>query len=172
MSYNLDPKLLAEYVSRYSAEDGDCVRWTGFAYGGSPGGVIGSKKFLVARALWEAERGPIKPGVYLRCTCDLKMCINLDHRKLMTQKQMSKLNGSLGLMSGPVRSAKIAATKRAGKQAKVSDADVQAIRESEEPGAVLARRYGVSNATISKYRLYKSRREFGGNPFLGLLQGA
>lgn len=169
MSYDIDPDRLRAYVARYSVEDGDCLRWTGFSYNGHPGGVVCNKKFLVARALWEMERGPIKKGLSLRCTCELKMCINLDHRKLMTTRQIALINGARGLMSGPVRSAKIAATKRAGPQAKVSDEDVRAIRESDEPGAVLAKRYGVSPASISKYRLHRTRKEYHANPFLGLM---
>jgi hypothetical protein len=172
MSIDLDPKWLDAYVARLSTEDGDCLRWTGFAYGAHPGGVLGNRKFLVVRALWEAKRGPIPEGRILRCTCDLKMCVNLDHRKLMTRGQLAKVNGALGLMSGPIRSAKIAAAKRAGPQAKVSDEDVKAIRESDEPGHVLAQRYGVTGSAISKYRLYKTRKEYGTNPFLGLMTGA
>lgn len=169
MSRNIDPVKLAAYVAARSVEDGDCIRWTGFLYGGQPGANIDGQKFCVPRALWEIERGPI-PGLRLRCMCGLNRCINLNHRKPVTPKELAKMSGALGLMSGPVRSAKIAATKRAGKQAKVSDEVVQAIRESDEPGIVLARRYGISNALVSKYRLYQVRKDYSANPFAGLLE--
>lgn len=169
MSRNIDPVKLAAYVAARSVEDGDCIRWTGFLYGGQPGANIDGQKFCVPRALWEMQRGPI-PGLKLKCMCNLKRCINLDHRKPVTPRQLAKMNGAQGLMSDRVRSAKIAATKRAGKQAKVTDEDVRAIRESDEPGIVLARRYGISNALVSKYRLYQIRKDYSANPFAGLLE--
>lgn len=95
-------------------------------------------------------------------------CINIEHCELMTYRKLAKQLGAQGVMSGPVRSAKIAAVKRAGKQAKVSQEAVRAIRASDEPVAVLAERYGVAAATISKYRLGQCRREFTANPWQGL----
>ena len=162
-----DQVKLAAYVAARSVEDGDCTIWTGFSYGNGAGAHMNGKKFMVVRALWEAKHGPIPDGKRLRCTCQRKLCISLDHRKLMTYKQIAKEVGALGLMGGPVRGAKIAATKR--KQAKTTDADVRAIRESTESCSVLAARYGVSRAAISKYRRHASRKDYGNNPFAGLL---
>ena len=88
-----------------------------------------------------------------------------------TYGAIAKECGALGLMSGPVRSARIAATKRAGTQAKISQDDARAIRASEEPVKVLGERYNIAQATVSKIRLWQVRREFVGNVWAGLFAG-
>lgn len=159
----------AEIIRANTVEDGDCLRWTGACCNGHPGmrGENG-KTVLVRRELWQAKHGPIPAGKILRCTCGTPKCVQIEHCTLTTYKRLALQLGAIGVMSGPVRSAKIAAAKRAGKQAKVTQEDVRAIRASDEPVAVLAGRYGVAEATISKYRLGQMRREFEANPWQGL----
>lgn len=159
---------LDDYIAARTVEDGDCLRWTGTTYNGHPGGTLDGKKFLIRRALWLRDRGEIPKGKVLRCTCDLDLCVNLNHCTPMTMRAITKIEGAAGKMSGPIRSAKIAAAKRAGRQAKVTQEQVREIRASDEPGTVLAARHGVSEATISKYRLGHCRREFAGNVWQGL----
>lgn len=155
-------------------EDGDCLRWTAGVVGKCkhPYVAIYSPKrkcLLVRRAVWEQAHGPIPPGKIIRCTCGTPGCILLEHLELTTFQKLAKQLGALGVMSGPVRSAKIAASHRARHPlTKVSQEDVRTIRASDEPGTVLAARYGVSEATISKYRLGHCRREYGGNVWQGL----
>lgn len=159
---------LLDYVGARTAEDGDCLRWTGTLYNGHPGGTLDRKKILIRRALYERANGPIPAGKIIRCTCNTPLCVQLKHCKLTTYRDVAKECGALGLMSGPVRSARIAATKRAGTQAKISQDDARAIRASEEPQIVLAERYHIAQATVSKIRLWQVRREFVGNPWTGL----
>lgn len=164
MSDAYEQFIAEKLASGMVVEDGDCLRWTGACINGHPA----MNKALVRRVLWEKKHGPIPAGKILRCTCELKRCINLDHCEVSTYRKVAKECGAQGLMSGPTRSAKIAAAKRSGRQAKVSQDDVRVIRDSTEPGTVLAERYGVSEATISKYRLGHCRREFTANPWQGL----
>lgn len=152
-------------------EDGDCLRWTGSCVNGHPYIRLSGRSMLVRRALWESERGPIPAGRILRCTCGLQRCINLDHAKLTTYRAVGKELGALGVMSGPVRSARIAAVKRAGKQAKISQQQAREIRHSDESSTVLAARYGLSVSTVCRIRNGQMRREFAGNPFAGLYLG-
>ena len=160
---------LNEYVDARSTEDGDCLRWTGTVYNGHPGGTIDGKKVLIRRELYEAKHGPIPKGRVIRCTCTTPLCVEEEHFQLSTYKAIAKACGALGLMSGPVRSARIAATKRASTQAKITQEAARAIRSSDETGAVLAKRHNLSEATISKIRNHQVRREFAGNPWAGLV---
>ena len=160
--------LTPEKLAMHSHEDGDCIVWTGGCCNGHPAIRIDGKTTLVRRALWVQAKGPIPAGKVLRCTCGTPKCINLDHCEPMTHKAIAQIEGAAGKMSGAIRSAKIAAAKRAGKQAKLTQEQVREIRAADEPGTVLAARYGVAEATISKYRLNRCRREFGGNPWQGL----
>lgn len=63
--------------------------------------------------------------------------------------------------------ARIAAAKRASPQAKITDADAQAIRESTELLRVLSARHGIAMGTASKIRRGMMRRDFT-SPWAGL----
>ena len=161
---------LIDTIRARCVEDGDCLRWQGAAVGGRhPSMPHGTKRgALVRRLVWEATHGPIPPGKIIRCTCGTPLCVAVEHLKLTTFAKLGKELGAVGLMSGPIRSANIAAAKRAGSQAKLSQEAVRAIRESGERGTVLAARYRISEATVSKIRKHQVRREFAGNPWQGL----
>lgn len=63
--------------------------------------------------------------------------------------------------------AKIAAAKRASPQAKITQEDARAIRESVEPLRVMSERYGIHIGTASKIRRGLCRRDFY-SPWTGL----
>jgi hypothetical protein len=160
---------IARYIAARVIEDGDCLRWTGFRVNGHPAGAIGPLKFLVRREVWQAAHGEIPPGRILRCTCETPLCVNLEHLRCTTYQSVAKECGALGLMSGRVRSARIADVKRAGRQAKISQADAEVIRGSDAKGVELAEQFGISPSTVSKIRRGECRREFRANPFAGLI---
>lgn len=147
-------------------EDGDCLVWPGACNNGHPGVRIKGKNMLVRRVLWAATHGPIPPGHIVHMTCNTPRCVNPEHIELTTYQCLGKKLGALGVMSGPVRSAAIARTKRKT-HAKLTDAAVHDIRNSDETVQVLSQRYGVARAHISKVRLYKAWRDFS-SPFAGL----
>jgi hypothetical protein len=155
-------------------EDADCLRWTGACAGKAGHPVISTytptrKCILVRRAVWEEAHGPIPAGKIIRCNCGTPRCVALEHLELTTHKKLAQQMGAIGLMSGPVRSAKIAASHRARHPlTKLTQEQVREIRASDETGVALAERYGVCEAMISRYRLGQCRREFTGNPFAGL----
>jgi hypothetical protein len=160
---------LQTYVAARVEEDGGCLRWTGTVCNGHPAGALfGKRCVLIRRALWEAANGPIPAGKIIRCTCETPLCVELDHCELTTYQRLGKQLGAMGMMSGPVRSGKIAAAKRVGKQAKITQDQAREIRLSDETGKAAAKRYGISEATVSKIRLGLIRREFTGNVFAGL----
>ena len=136
-------------LSHLMTEDGDCLRWIAGCTGhGYPLWRIAGKTQAVRRALWEEARGPVPVNRVLRVTCGRRRCLNLDHCVLSTRKAVAKECGALGLMSGPVRSARIAAGKRAHPNAKLTAEIVAAIRASDETGNVLGARYGICQKTV------------------------
>ena len=151
---------------QHTTDDGDCLVWTRSCCNGHPAARVGSKTVLVRRVLWADLHGEIPVGSIVRMTCSTPLCINPDHITLTTYQRLGKQLGALGVMSGPERSAAIARTKRKT-QAKLTDAAVRDIRTSDETTIVMAARYGVAQAHISKVRKHKAWRDFS-SPFNGL----
>lgn len=161
---------LRAYVAAHTVDDAGCLRWTGWSVNGHPGGTIGGRKLLIRRALFEVEHGePVPAGKVLRCTCETPLCVTMEHCAPTTYQRIAQACGAQGLMSGPIRSARIAAAKRAGPQARIEHAQALSIRASDEPGVVLAARYGISASLVSKIRSGQVRRDFVGNPWAALM---
>lgn len=159
---------LQAYVDARVVEDGDCLRWRGYSYNGHPGGTLAGRKMLIRRELWAQAHGPIPPGKIIRCMCGTPLCVTIAHCELTTYRRIAKADGALGLMSGAVRSARIAATKRAGPQSKISQDEARAIFVSDETLSALAQQYGISTSTASRIKRGQMRREFVGNVWAGL----
>ena len=156
---------LLQSLRHLMLEDGDCLRWrAGVAGNGHPTWRIDGRSQLVRRALWADELGPLPEGVVLRVTCGMPRCCNLAHVAAVSRKAIAVECGALGLMSGPVRSARIAAAKRAGPQAKLTEALVREIRTSSESGVSLSRRLGVHEKLVSQIRRGQRWREYGRSP--------
>lgn len=154
-------------LRQYTVEDGDCQRWTGACCNGHPAISVHSKTVLTRRALWEAEHGPIPAGKIIKCACGTPKCVSLEHLSLTTRKALAQADGVLGKMSGTVRSAKIAATKRAGRQAKITQEIACEIRVSDAVGSHLARQFNLSESTVSRIRRNQTWRDYG-TPWQGL----
>lgn len=148
--------------------DGDCLVWTGAISNGHPSCKVNGRQSTVRRRQHELLHGPIPAGKVLRMTCGNKLCVRDAHCKVATRQQVAKECGALGLMSGLLRTARIAEVKRASSQAKITQADAQAIRRSEEPASAVAARYGLSASSIHRIRRGEVRREFAGNVWAGL----
>ena len=164
------PKTLlsTERLLARTADDAGCLVWLGGAIlGRYPVTRLDGRVVLVRRALHELLHGTIPHGSIVHMTCGTPLCINPECMQITTHKTLAKANGAKGLMSGPVRSAAIAKAKRNGPQGKLTPQAVADIRSSNEPGRVLAARWGVAQAHISKVQLHKAQRDFS-NPFLGL----
>ena len=149
-----------------TADDAGCAVWQKSCCNGHPAMRQNDKTVLVRRAVWIDMHGPIPAGKIIRMTCETPKCIHPDHMAITTHQKLAKENGAKGLMSGPVRSAKIAATKRA-KHAKLTNADVLEIRSSPEKGRAMAAKHGVDEKHISRIRRHQCWRDFS-NPFAGI----
>jgi len=147
-------------------DDAGCAVWKLSCCNGHPAMRKNGKTVLVRRAVWEDENSAIPAGNIVRMTCETKNCITPWHMELTTFSKLGKQMGSLGRMSGPLRSAKIAATKRA-KHSKLTNDDVVEIRSSLETGRAMAVKFGVNETHISRIKRNKCWKDFT-NPFSGL----
>jgi hypothetical protein len=159
--------VLLDQIAHLLTEDGDCLLWRGACCNGHPSKTMGGKTLLLRRALYAELHGTIPPGRILQPTCGQRRCLNLEHARLTTHKAVALECGALGLMGGTVRSARIAAAKRAGPQARITQDVARSIFRSDESGAALARRHGITPSHVSKIRLGKARRDFS-SPWIAL----
>ena len=153
----------------HTQDDAGCPVWQRGCCNGHPAyrDADTGKTRMVRRVLWEQANGPIKPGHIIRMTCETPLCVDVEHMVQTTHGKLAKEMGALGIMSGFKRSAAIARTKRVT-QGKLTEEAVRDIRASSDTGVVLAARYGIAPAYVSKIRLHQCRKEFAGNPFAGL----
>lgn len=150
-------------------EVGDCWEWTGcYSKTGHPCTRHDGKMVLVRRLMAQLAGKPITPSIKVIPCCENGRCINPDHIVVRTHRQVMKRQGAMGKLSEPSRLAKIAATKRAGPQAKLTWEKVQAIRARETTHSEEARLHGVSIGVISAIRRHLRWKEYEGNPWAGL----
>lgn len=137
------------FHSRYTKEPNGCWVWTTNTnrYGYGIFLLPGEKRVRAHRFSYELEHGPIPEGKIIMHTCDNPPCVNPDHLRLGTKAENNKDTGvkrrhhyGLDHWNG-----------------RLSDADVQAIRESTESQACLAIQFGVCQSHISRIRSWKNR---------------
>jgi len=149
-------------------EVGDCWEWQGaYTLNGHPTGRHDGKPVLMRRLAYTLAGNTIKPKHIVAASCGNARCINPACTVQRTERQHMLLMGKAGRQSDHLRSAKIAAIKRA-QYAKLTLEQVRAIRASTDSGKVEAQRYGVNPSKISAIRAYRCWREFEANPFAGL----
>jgi hypothetical protein len=89
---------------------------------------------LAHRAYFEDSVGPIPRGRQIDHLCRQRDCVNPNHLEVVTARE----------------------NVRRGRATKLTQADVNAIRASNEKQHVLARRYGVTQSQISRIKNYRS----------------
>jgi hypothetical protein len=129
-----------------------CWLWTGaltaWGYGKvSAGGDFG-ETLMAHRVAFERTRGSIPRGMFVCHRCDMPSCVNPEHLVLGTAADNSADMIRKGRHHGPKRPPK---GDRNGR-ARLSIANVLAIRASTEPHATLARLFGVSSTTVRHIR--------------------
>lgn len=128
-----------------------CWLWTSTVnrtgYGRFDCTTSGTRK-LAHRQSWTIHRGPIPDGMWVLHKCDTPSCINPDHLFLGNNRDnmldmIRKGRGGSSTMPKP---------GEANPHAKLTEAEVRAIRSDARPQCVIASDYGMSPAAISQIK--------------------
>lgn len=108
----------------------------------------------VHRLLWIDAHGPIPEGLFVCHHCDNRMCANVDHLFLGTNEENTADKVQKGRQA---RGASIWKNRKSARgtkhgRAKLSEADVLAIRDESTPYDECAAKYGVSPSLIRQIR--------------------
>lgn len=156
-----------ETLKARCVEEGDCLIWTGYFANGVPM-VSHDGKMRPVRALLLSMSGVSLKGFYtVVAGCGDKRCVCEEHAKTYTKRQHMAYMGRNVDAKGPGRTAKITAISRATK-AKLTIEQAREIRASDEPGPVLAEKYGVHRGVVSRIRRGIAWRD-ASNPFAALM---
>jgi hypothetical protein len=136
---------LRERLARqYTVHPSGCWLWTGAMNKVTGYGQIklNYKTLRAHRASYEVHVGPIPPGMIVCHSCDNPPCVNPAHLFLGTHRdntrdKLRKGRANLPVGEGHTRS-------------RLTAAAVREIRTSGETGRALARKFGVSPATICR----------------------
>lgn len=151
---------------RFVRKTKDCWEWTGACRRGYGRLCVGSRTNKSIRTVaahrfsFEMHNGPIPPEMHVCHKCDNQRCVRPDHLFLGTAKDNQADAAAKGRKAAGDRNgsrAKPEARPRGEKHAlaRLAEADVRFVRASNEPGADLARRFGVSKELI--YAIRKRR---------------
>lgn len=158
-----------ECLRSRSVVDGDtgCWHWrqSTFPCGCPSVRLVGSASKMRGRraALWLASGGelPLRGHlVWARDGCKSVDCVNPEHATSGTKAQWGRVISKRGVYHED-RARRAASAKRVAVErgiTKIPDADLPAIRASEEPSKAVADRYGVHAGTINAIRRGAYRR--------------
>ena len=157
-----------ESLKARTVEIGDCWEWQGpYTYNGKNPIVRHNNKAVTARRLALQLSGEkMREKTQVLPTCDNHRCINPEHLRQYSSSDCMKIQGAKGLMSDQVRSAKIAATKRA-QMAKLTMEQVREIRQRTTTIVQAAKKYGVHPSKISLILCHQIWKEYS-TPWDGL----
>lgn len=131
--------------------NGKCLEWAGNKDKNGYGRMsVHNKSTLTHRIAWELSNGPIPKGLCVLHKCDNPSCIRIDHLFLGDRID----NNHDCIRKG--RANKRGLIGEEHNLAKLTDADVMAIRASDERGKDLAERYDVEQTTITDVRKGKT----------------
>ena len=143
-----------EIVNRFwnfvgNTDANECWLWTGnlSTHFGQARMFYKNKTLLAYRVSYEIHHGEIPKGLIIRHLCDNPSCVNPEHLTLGTQKDNVHDMIERGRAKYP--------PKKSGEhhaRAKLNQEQVNEIRQSQESGIVLAKKFNVSPACISVIR--------------------
>lgn len=153
-----------------AVEEGECLIWQGYRCNRTPmiyeNGSMRSVRGLLSRLLGNPE--PTEPG-YWSMKCGNHMCIHPGHTVHRTQAQhMSHMAREINNRPAikEIRRAKISQKRRK----KLSDEQIADILKSNDNGAVVAARVGVSRSMVNRYRRAQSGHTIATNMWIGLVR--
>lgn len=138
-------------IYRNLKSNGDCLEWTGYRDKHGYGHMsVNGVPTLVHRTMWEVHNGPIPEGMCICHHCDNTSCVRIDHLFLGTQND----NNQDCIRKGRARKRGLQGEDH--NQAKLTEDQIMEIRTSNEQGKILAKRYDVTQTTISEIQKGKS----------------
>lgn len=159
---------LIEKIQCHVTLDGECWEWHGCMQGVTPMMNHDGKGSTNVRRLVLIERGVPMKGHVATYTCGNPKCVNPEHTGRSNNTQLNRrIVADMSSATNTLRSKRIAETMRE-KHAKLSQADVDQIRASDEKQKDLATRYGVSTSIIGRIKRGEMWRTFSASPFAGL----
>jgi hypothetical protein len=135
-----------------------CWLWCGTTNGRYPQLKIKKKNVYAHRLSCESVYGPLGELSALH-KCDNTFCVNPDHLYPGTQKQNVEDCRSRGRLSG---GAKIPQKGSERPLAKLTENEALEIKNSNEKGIVLARKFGISPGIVSQIRSGKRWKHIDG----------
>lgn len=161
-----------ETLKARTIEEGDCWLWQGYIQNGTPQ-VIHYRKdkkgmYSVRRLLRELQIGKVMPDGHYGNTCGNPKCVSPDHTLWKTTKSHMR-DMANRRTHGPVDSMKKRQARIDRGLTKLDMEKAQAIRNSNEPGRVLAAQYGVHESMIKRIRTGRVWKVLS-SPFAGLLK--
>lgn len=150
--------VYAKYVQKNNITD--CTEWTGALTNGYGAITAGGSSWPAHRLAWTMDRGIIPQGLDVCHHCDNRMCVNTFHMFLGTAIDNAADALAKGRLStGPRRSSyEVFQPGEKHKDAKLTEADVRAIRASTDTLTTLMDRYKMSRPAIWKAKYHKSWR--------------
>ena len=158
---------LIEKIQRHVTLDGECWEWRGCSQGAVPM-MKHDGKVANVRRLVLIELGTPMKGYIATYTCWNPKCVNPEHTGRSTRARMNRrIMADMNSATNTLRVKRIAEIKRRT-SAKLSQADIDQIRATDEKQQDLASRYGVTKSLIGKIRRGEVWRTFSASPFSGL----
>lgn len=152
MTFELRPTL-HRFMAKVVADQSGCWKWHGAiqrATGYGRFGISSRDVTYAHRAAYRLFVGEIPAGMYVCHKCDVRDCVNPDHLFIGTPADNMRDASIKGRIKLPAASQALKGELQP--MAKLSNADVVAIRKSHKRNVDLASEYSVSQATISLAR--------------------
>lgn len=158
---------LVEKIQAHVVAYGDCWEWIGCLNGLIPI-MRHDGKVANVRRLILIDRGVPVNGFIATYTCGNPKCVRPEHTARSTRAQMNRrIMEDMNSATNTLRSKRIAEIKRKT-HAKLSQAEVDQIRASDDSHQDLAARFGVTKSIIGRIRRGEMWRQFAASPFAGL----
>jgi len=130
---------------------GHCKRWNGYTKNGYAFVYIGGRGYYLHRLIFVKAYGALKRGECVLHRCDVRNCIRLSHlfsgtRADNNRDMWAKGRGQIPVIRGEIHH-----------KVTVSDADVRIARRARGTQREIAKRFGVAQATIQRWKQHITR---------------
>lgn len=150
-----------------TVEVGECNEWLGYIANDTPQVSHGGKMMTVRRVMHELQ-GKSAEGYYLSTSCGNPRCVNPAHAFVRTSAaHLKRMNRNVD-HGGLLRIIKLQQVARGRR--KLTDEQVQQIRNDPRPSRAVASDHGVSKGLVCLIRAGKAHRPISSNPFAGLMR--